>query len=169
VNLTLPFPDAMQEFRVETSSQNAQNGYKAGGTVSIATKAGTNLFHGDVFEFTRHHRFNSTSPFAPINRTTGERADDGLVDDGTLACGARLVVADRDPREAVTARQAGDGMELVDRVPLGHRQDGWSVVPRPRALVGPFVTMKQTHRHHQPRLSRLLQSPPPRRCARGAR
>src|SRR5678815_104211 len=79
VNLTLPFPDAMQEFRVETSSQNAQNGYKAGGTVSIATKAGTNLFHGDVFEFTRHHRFNSTSPFAPINRTTGERADDGLV------------------------------------------------------------------------------------------
>src|ERR1041384_7270253 len=41
VNLTLPFPDAMQEFKVETSSQNAQNGYKAGGTVGIATKAGT--------------------------------------------------------------------------------------------------------------------------------
>src|SRR6185503_8947725 len=79
VNLTLPFPDAMQEFRVETSSQNAQNGYKAGGTVSVATKAGTNLFHGDVFEFVRHHRFNGTSPFAAINRTTGERADDGLV------------------------------------------------------------------------------------------
>ena len=79
VNLTLPFPDAMQEFRVETSSQNAQNGYKAGGTVSIATKAGTNLFHGDVFEFARHHRFNATSPFAAINRSTGKRSDDGLV------------------------------------------------------------------------------------------
>src|SRR5688572_13823238 len=79
VNLPLPFPDALQEFRVETSSQNAQNGYKAGGTASIATKSGTNAFHGDVFEFARHHRFNSTSPFAAINRTTGERASDGLV------------------------------------------------------------------------------------------
>jgi len=78
VNLTLPFPDAMQEFRVETSSQNAQNGFKAGGTVSIATKSGTNVFHGDAFEFARHHRFNGTSPFAAINTTTGERASDGL-------------------------------------------------------------------------------------------
>ena len=79
VNLPLPFPDAMQEFRVETSSQNAQNGYKAGGTVGIATKAGTNLFHGNVFEFARHHRFNATSPFAGRNRETGERNSDGLV------------------------------------------------------------------------------------------
>jgi hypothetical protein len=79
VNLPLPFPDAMQEFRVETSSQNAQNGVKAGGTVSVATKAGTNLFHGDVFEFARHHRFNAKAPFAAVNPTTGERASDGLV------------------------------------------------------------------------------------------
>ena len=79
VNLPLPFPDAMQEFRVETSSQNAQNGIKAGGTVSVATKAGTNLFHGDVFEFARHHRFNAKAPFAAINPATGERASDGLV------------------------------------------------------------------------------------------
>jgi len=79
VNLPLPFPDAMQEFSVETSSQNAQNGVKAGGTVSVATKAGTNLFHGDVFEFARHHRFNATAPFAAISATTGERTSDGLV------------------------------------------------------------------------------------------
>ena len=79
VGLPLPFPDAMQEFRVETSSQNAQNGYKAGGTVNIATKSGTNQFHGDLFEFARHHRFNATSPFAAINQRTGKRADDGLV------------------------------------------------------------------------------------------
>jgi hypothetical protein len=60
--LPLPFPDAMQEFKVETSSQNAQNGYKAGGTVGVATKSGTNIFHGDVFEFARHHRFNCDEP-----------------------------------------------------------------------------------------------------------
>jgi hypothetical protein len=88
VNLTLPFPDAMQEFRVETSSQNAQNGYKAGGTVSIATKSGTNLFHGDVFEFARHHNFNATSPFAAVNRDTGERSDDGWCATSSAACSA---------------------------------------------------------------------------------
>ncbi len=78
VNLPLPFPDALQEFKVETSSQNAQNGYKAGGTVGIATKAGTNQYHGDVFEFARNHRFNATSPFASTNPKTGSRFDDGL-------------------------------------------------------------------------------------------
>src|SRR5512138_33042 len=79
VALPLPFPDAMQEFKVETSAQNAQNGYKAGGTVNIATKSGTNQFHGDAFEFARHHRFNATSPFAAVNARTGKRSDDGLV------------------------------------------------------------------------------------------
>jgi len=79
LNLPLPFPDALQEFRVETSSQNAQNGRQGSGTVSLVTKAGTNLYHGDLFEFHRHHRFNSTSPFAAVNPATGERRSDGLV------------------------------------------------------------------------------------------
>jgi len=26
------------------------------------TKSGTNLLHGDLFEFARHHRFNATAP-----------------------------------------------------------------------------------------------------------
>jgi hypothetical protein len=79
LNLPLPFPDALQEFRVETSSQNAQNGRQGSGTVSLVTKAGTNLLHGDLFEFHRHHRFNSTSPFAAVDPATGKRRSDGLV------------------------------------------------------------------------------------------
>jgi hypothetical protein len=79
LGLPLPFPDALQEFRVETSSQNAANGRQGSGTVNVVTKSGTNLFHGDLFEFTRHHRFNATSPFAAINPATGERRSDGLV------------------------------------------------------------------------------------------
>ena len=79
LNLPLPFPDALQEFRVETSSQNAQNGTHGGGTVTVVTKSGTNLFHGDLFEFARHHRFNATSPFAGRNPATGKRMSDGLV------------------------------------------------------------------------------------------
>jgi hypothetical protein len=79
LGLPLPFPDALQEFRVETSSQNAANGRQGSGTVAVVTKSGTNLFHGDLFEFTRHHRFNAKSPFAAIDRATGERRSDGLV------------------------------------------------------------------------------------------
>src|SRR5688572_9316015 len=77
-NLPLPFPDALQEFRVETSSQNAQNGFHSGASVNAVTKSGTNLFHGDAFEFARHHRFNATNPFNAVDRATGERRDDGL-------------------------------------------------------------------------------------------
>jgi hypothetical protein len=77
-NLPLPFPDALQEFRVETSAQNAQNGFHSGASVNAATKSGTNLFHGDAFEFFRHHRFNATNPFNAVDRATGQRTDDGL-------------------------------------------------------------------------------------------
>jgi hypothetical protein len=78
LNLPLPFPDAMQEFRVETSSTNANNGMHSGASVNAVTKSGTNLMHGDLFEFFRNHRFNATDPFAAVDPATGERRDDGL-------------------------------------------------------------------------------------------
>ena len=77
LNLPLPFPDALQEFRVETSSTTAQNGMHSGASVNVVTKSGTNLFHGDLFEFVRNHRFNATSPFA-LRGADGERRGDGL-------------------------------------------------------------------------------------------
>src|SRR5687767_5309888 len=77
-NLPLPFPDALQEFRVETGSQNAQNGFHSGASVNAATKSGTNAFHGHLFEFARHHRFNATNPFNVVDPVTRERRDDGL-------------------------------------------------------------------------------------------
>ena len=64
LNLPLPFPDAMQEFRAETSAMTAQNGMHSGGAVNAVTKSGTNSFRGDAFEFFRHHSINATDPFA---------------------------------------------------------------------------------------------------------
>src|SRR5688572_29041073 len=78
LNLPLPFPDAMQEFRVETSSTNANNGMHSGASVNAVTKSGTNLLHGDLFEFWRNHRFNATDPFGQVDPATGEREGDGL-------------------------------------------------------------------------------------------
>jgi carboxypeptidase family protein len=63
-SLPLPFPDAIQEFKVETSAVPAQYGFHAAGAVNVVTKAGTNEFHGNVFEFVRNKIFNAQSPFA---------------------------------------------------------------------------------------------------------
>jgi hypothetical protein len=78
LNLPLPFPDATQEFRLETSSRNAASGMHGGGAVSIVTKSGTNSLRGDLFEFMRDHRLNATNPFNAVDRTTGRRRGDGL-------------------------------------------------------------------------------------------
>ena len=61
-NLPLPFPDALQEFRVATSGLTAQNGVNSGASVNAVTKSGTNRFSGNVFEFLRHHSFNCDEP-----------------------------------------------------------------------------------------------------------
>ena len=77
LNMPLPFPDALQEFRVATSGLSADNGVHAGGSVNAVTKSGTNAFHGSAFEFLRDKRFNATAVFAPIG-PDGKRRDDGL-------------------------------------------------------------------------------------------
>jgi Carboxypeptidase regulatory-like domain len=45
--------DGVQEFRVITSNFSAEYGRASGGIVNVATKAGSNLFHGTLFEFNR--------------------------------------------------------------------------------------------------------------------
>ncbi len=64
VNQPFPFPDALQEFSVQTSNYSAQYGQNAGGVVNIVTKSGTNSFHGDLFEFNRNAVFNARNAFA---------------------------------------------------------------------------------------------------------
>ncbi len=75
--MPLPFPDALQEFRVATSGLSADNGMRSGASVNAVTKSGTNNFHGNLFEFLRDKRFNATNRFAPIG-PDGKRKDDGL-------------------------------------------------------------------------------------------
>jgi hypothetical protein len=65
VGLPMPFPDALQEFKVETSSLPANYGNQPGGVVNVVTKSGGNAFHGDVFEFLRNYAANARNFFAP--------------------------------------------------------------------------------------------------------
>ena len=63
LSLPLPFPDALQEFKVETSAAPSQYGFHAGATVNAVTKSGTNEFHGDLFEFVRNGDLNARDAF----------------------------------------------------------------------------------------------------------
>ena len=45
--------DAVQEFRIITSNFSAEYGRASGGIVNVATKAGSNAFHGSLYEFNR--------------------------------------------------------------------------------------------------------------------
>jgi carboxypeptidase family protein len=78
-NLSVPFPDALQEFKVETSGLSAQNGMHSSGAVTLVTKSGSNAFHGDLFEFVRNGKFNARNTFA-LTRDTLKRNQFG----GTL-------------------------------------------------------------------------------------
>jgi len=64
VNQPFPFPDALQEFSVQTSNYSAEYGQNAGAVVNVITKSGTNSFHGDAFEFVRNPVFNAQNWFA---------------------------------------------------------------------------------------------------------
>jgi hypothetical protein len=56
-----PNPDAVEEFRVETSAFGAQYGQFSAAVVSVITKSGTNHLHGGLFEFNRNTDFNANS------------------------------------------------------------------------------------------------------------
>jgi hypothetical protein len=59
------FPQsAIREFKVFLSQSPAEYGWTAGGTVSMATKSGTNKVSGEAFEYFRTKALNTMDPFA---------------------------------------------------------------------------------------------------------
>jgi len=66
-NNPFPFPDALQEFSVQTNSFDARYGTNAGAVVNVVTKSGTNEWHGDAFEFVRNKVFNARNFFSNLS------------------------------------------------------------------------------------------------------
>jgi carboxypeptidase family protein len=61
----LPSIDAIQEFKVLTYNYSAEYGTRAGPTVLVTTKSGSNGIHGSLFEFFRNTKLDARSYFAP--------------------------------------------------------------------------------------------------------
>src|SRR5262249_12115993 len=59
--------DAMQEFRIQTSSFAPEFGRTPGGQISIATRSGTNAFRGTVFEYSRDSALDARDWFVNAN------------------------------------------------------------------------------------------------------
>ncbi|PYV24576.1 MAG: hypothetical protein DMG24_11085 [Acidobacteria bacterium] len=62
VNLTAsPNLDAIQEFKIQSSTFDAQYGRTVGGVINIVTKSGTNQFHGTAYDYLRNSALNANS------------------------------------------------------------------------------------------------------------
>ncbi len=135
LNLPLPFPDALQEFRVETGALNASSGVHTGASVQAVTRSGTNVFHGGGFEFWRNHRFNATHPFARV-RPDGTREGDGL---NRHQCGGTIggpIIADR------LFFFGGHQGTFIRQTPTSNV----AFVPTPAMLAGDFTALARVFR-----------------------
>jgi carboxypeptidase family protein len=56
--------DALQEFKIQTSSYAAEFGRQPGGQISLITRSGTNDFHGTLFDYVRNDVFDANDWFA---------------------------------------------------------------------------------------------------------
>jgi hypothetical protein len=69
INMPFPFPDALQEFNVQTNGISARYGLHPGSVINVVTKQGGNGYHGDLFEFVRTPSLNAQNFFAtPTSR-----------------------------------------------------------------------------------------------------
>jgi hypothetical protein len=64
----LPMIDAMEQFKVQ-SHDKAEAGGVVGGVVNIASKSGTNKWHGSAFEFLRNNFFDARDPFKDVSNS----------------------------------------------------------------------------------------------------
>ena len=60
----VPDQDVIQEFKVQTNNNTAEFGMYTGGVINMATKSGTNTFHGTAYEYLRNTVLDANDFFA---------------------------------------------------------------------------------------------------------
>lgn len=65
--IPVPNPDAVQEFRTETSLYDATTGFSGGGNIALITRSGTSHYHGTIYEYLRNTDMNANDFFLNAN------------------------------------------------------------------------------------------------------
>jgi hypothetical protein len=68
--IAIPNPDAIQEFKIQTSQYDAQYGRNPGASVNVVTKSGANTFHGAAWEFFRNSALDANDFFNHISEAS---------------------------------------------------------------------------------------------------
>jgi hypothetical protein len=106
--LNVPPPDAVQEFKIQTSNFAADSGRNPGANITIVSKSGTNQLHGAAWEFHRNDNLNARSFFQTtkpqlIQNQYGAAAGGALIRDKAFLFGTFEVTDDRRQAAATTA------------------------------------------------------------------
>ena len=67
VGIAVPAPDVIAQFKVQTGMYDAGYGRSAGANIDLVSKAGTNAFHGSLWEFFRNDALNANDFFLNQN------------------------------------------------------------------------------------------------------
>ena len=131
--LNVPPPDAVQEFKIQTSNFAADSGRNPGANITIVSKAGSNEFHGALWEFHRNDNLNARNFFQPqkpqlIQNQYGAAAGGPIRRDKAFLFGTFEVTDDRRQATATNALPPTRGEVAGD----------FSHLPAARQLVNPF-------------------------------
>src|SRR5262249_33702399 len=63
-----PSINTVSEFKVDNSTFSAEYGRNSGAIVNIATRSGSNSFHGELFEFIRNNALDARNFFNPVGQ-----------------------------------------------------------------------------------------------------
>jgi hypothetical protein len=66
-----PTINTVSEFKVDNSTYSAEYGRNAGAIVTIASRTGTNAFHGELYDYLRNNVFDARNAFNPRLSNTG--------------------------------------------------------------------------------------------------
>ena len=153
-SLPVPNPDAIQEFKIQTSTYDASYGRNAGANVNVVTKSGTNAYHGSLFEFFRNTALNANEWFYKRSELTAGRPDTppvlnqnqfGGTIGGPVKKNKLLFFASyQETRQANGLSQYGFSSVALPPIPSGPRGScplGWTVVTQCNAAAQNFINL----------------------------
>jgi hypothetical protein len=66
-----PTINTISEFKIDNSTYSAEYGRNSGSIVNIATRSGTNSYHGEVYDYLRNDFFDARNAFNRVTTSTG--------------------------------------------------------------------------------------------------